>query len=180
MSAIIRIGLLLVLIVSCNSKEAAVDPLVKGETAYFSPHEVVSALNALVAIIDWPQDTTSIQKNLSVTPVLAKQLMLPLHPIWDDKVNEVAMEILEWDKAKITSMVLECAKKCECDFYHEVLDRNPAILEKAGPELKTFAGLRVDKTKEATLSCLQNMPSVQNLFTYLNQEKKKYEADSVY
>jgi hypothetical protein len=180
LSAIIRIGLLLVLIVSCNSYETTVDPLVKRETVYFPPTEVVSALNALVAIIDWPAETTAIQKNLSVTPSLAKKLMLPLHPIWDEKVNEVAMEILDWDKAKITSSVLNCSLKCECDFYHEVLDRNPAILEKAGPELKTFAGVRVDKTKEATLKCLQSMPSVQNILTHLNLEQKKYEAESVY
>ena len=180
MSAVIRIGLLLLLIVSCNSQEATIDPLVKGDPIYFPPHEVVSALNALVAIIDWPQDTTSIQKNLSVTPVQAKKLILPLHPVWDEKVNEVAMEILDWDKAKVASNVLDCSKKCECDFYHEVLDRNPVILEKAGPELKTFAGVRVDKTKEATLKCLQAMPSVQNLFVYLNLEQKKYEAESAY
>lgn len=180
MSAVIRLGLLLLLIVSCNSKEeASVNPI-KGETLYFPPHEVISALNALVAIIDWPQDTLQHQKNLSITPEQATKLMLPLHPIWDAKVDEVALEIPTWDKTKITTMISECTKKCECDFYQEVLDRHPAILDKAGPELKSFAGSKVQKTKEGILNCLQNMPSIQNLLVHLNSEKKNYEAESVH
>ena len=180
MSALISLGLLLALVVCCNSKEAVNNSHVKGERTYFSPHEVISVLNALVAIIDLPQDTLPHQKNLSVTPEMAKRLMLPLHPLWDEKVDEVAMEIPNWDKTKIQTTILECSKKCECDFYQEVLDRHPTLLDSSGPELKNFAGLKVQKTKEATLSCLENMSSIQNLLSYLNREQKNFEAESVY
>ncbi|MBA2403594.1 MAG: hypothetical protein H0V66_02395 [Bdellovibrionales bacterium] len=179
MSAVIKSLLLLIIVVSCNSKEA-VDPLVKGETVYFPPQEVIATLNALVAIIDWPQDTIQHQKNLSVTAESATKLMLPLHPIWDEKVDEVSMEMPNWDKVKITSMISECAKRCECDFYQEVLTRYPAILEKAGPELKGFAGLKIQRTKEATLACLQNMSSIQNVLKYLTSEQKNYDAEAAY
>lgn len=178
MSAIIRLGVLLLLFISCESKESIVASPVKGEVPYFSPEEVVSTLNVLVAIIDWPQDTNSHQKNLMVNVESAQKLMLPLHPLYDEKVSEVAGLIPGWDKNKIVTTISGCAKKCECDFYQEVLDRNPHLLENAIPELKNFAGQKIIKTKEGVLTCLQNMSSIQNLLNYLRAEQKNYEADS--
>lgn len=165
------------ILASCQKKE----PLVESRLAtnYFPPSEVVSALNVLVAIIDWPEDTLQQQTNLSVTPDLARKLILPLHPIWDEKVNEVALQMTSWDKSRINAIPSECAKKCECDFYQEVLDKNQAIQELAGVELKDFIGQRPIKAKENILKCLAAMPSIQNILNYLNKEKKQFESDSV-
>jgi len=178
LSALIKGLLFLGLIASCNSKEASA-PAIKGEV-YFTPQEVIMGLNALVTIIDWPADTVQHQKNLVVTPEDAKKLMLPLHPLWDEKVNEVASLMPDWDLAKINALIAGCAKKWEGDFYQEVLYRQPSILENSGPELKNFAGLKLQKTKEASLNCLQNMPSLQNLLIYLNKEYKNFEGESAY
>lgn len=180
MSAVIQFGVLLLLLISCQSKETVVaSPVVKGETIYFSPEEVLTTLNVLVAIIDWPADTIGHQKNLMVNSESAKKLMLPLHPLYDEKVSEVAGLIPGWDKDKVVSVISNCAKKCECDFYQEVLDRNPQLLENAIPELKNFAGQKIIKTKESVLACLQNMSSIQILLNYLRDEQKNYEAESV-
>lgn len=178
MSGIIRLGVLLLLFISCHPKEVEVASPVKREAPYFSPEEVVTTLNALVAIIDWPEATVGHQKNLNVTPESAQKLILPLHPLYDEKVGEVAAQISSWDKTKVNSTLNECSKNCTCEFYQEVLDRNPQILEAAIPELKNFAGTKILKTKESVLKCLDQLPPVQNLLGYLNQERKNYEADS--
>lgn len=175
---IIKLLLLALFTLSCQSKDnVASTPQVK-EVAYFSPTEVVATLNALVAIIDWPEDTVSYQKNLSVNLESARKLMLPLHPLWDEKIAEVAAEMHTWDKAKIQGIIDNCQKKCECDFYQEAHDKNAVLMEDSNPELKKLADLRFQKTKESSLQCLQNMGSIQNLLKYLKAEQKNYEAPS--
>ena len=163
------------LLFSCQSKEQKLASSQKGEAEYFSPTEVIAALNALVAIIDWPQETTQQQKNLSVNLESAKQLMLPLHPLWDEKVSEAAMEMPNWDEAKIQAVVGNCVKTCECDFYQEVLDKNPMILE-TSPKFKVLSEMKYVKTKEAVLECMQKMVSIQKLLTYLRKEQSAYQA----
>jgi hypothetical protein len=132
-----------------------------------------------MAIIDWPTETVAHQKNLSLTPDVAKKLMLPVHPLWDEKVSEVAEQIPEWNESKISSNIGECSKRCECEFYQEVLDRNPDLLENGNADLKNLAGLKIVKTKESILKCMQEMPSIQKLLVFLQKEVKNYEADSV-
>lgn len=178
MSAVIRLGLLLLLLVGCESKDTSVVSPSRGETPYFSPEEVVGTLNALVAIIDWPQDTLSHQKNLQINLEAAQKLMLPLHPLYDDKVSEVAALIPVWDKTKVSEILSSCAKTCQCEFYQEVLDRHPQILENALPDLKKFAGQKLFKSKDSVMNCLQNMSSIQKVLDYLKAEQKHYEADS--
>lgn len=148
-------------------------------TTYFSPSEVIATINVLVAIIDWPQDTLQQQTNLSIDMELARKLMLPLHPIWDEKIDEVALQMPSWDKDRINAIASTCSQKCECDFYQEVFDRNQAIQELAGVDIGNFAEKRPPKTKESILKCLQTMPSIQNVLTYLNKEKQNYESGSV-
>lgn len=150
-----------------------------GDAPYFTPSEVIATINAFMAIIDWPAETVSHQKNLTITPDVAKKLMLPLHPLWDEKISEVAQVISDWDQSKIASTVGECAKKCECEFYQEVLDRNPDLLESGNPDLKNLAGLKIIKTKESILNCMQAIPPIQKLVEFLQKEVKNYEADSV-
>lgn len=178
MSGIIRFGVLLLLFISCHPKEIEVASPVKREAPYFSPEIIVSTLNALVAIIDWPEATKAHQKNLNVTPETAQKLILPLHPLYDEKINEVAAQIPGWSKDKVVSTLNECQSKCHCEFYQEILDRHPQILENAIPELKNFAGSKIVKSKESVLKCLEQLPSVQDLLKYLDQERKNYEADS--
>jgi len=146
---------------------------------YFTPDEIIATLNVLVAIIDWPQDTIQNQTNLAINPELAHKLVLPLHPIWDEKINEIALQMTSWDKDRINAIASECVKKCQCDFYQEVLDRNQAIQELAGVDIKDFADRRPPKTKESILKCLQTMPSIQNVLTYLNKEMKSFESESI-
>ena len=165
----IRIGLFIFLLASCKSNETSIATLKSGGE-YFSPEEVISATNALTAIIDWPEDTIEHQKNLIVDPESAKTLILPLHPLWDEKVAEVASQIPTWDQSKISNVSTNCLKKCECDFYQEVLDRNPDLNQ------KSFAGLKVQKTKVDVLNCLKNMPSLQKIRAYLDKERKDYET----
>jgi hypothetical protein len=162
---------------ACQSKEKTVET--KMASTYFAPDEVIATLNVLVAIIDWPQDTLQQQTNLSIDPELARKLMLPLHPIWDEKIDEVALQMPSWDKDRINALPSVCSQKCECDFYHEVLDRNQAIQELAGVEIRDFADRRPPKTKESILKCLQSMPSIQKVLMYLNKEKQNYESGSV-
>lgn len=179
MSALIRASLFLFFLVSCQSQENPNPSSVKAEAEYFSPEEVIAGMNVLVAIIDWPQDTISQQMNIMVNPDTAKTLILPLHPLWDEKIEEVASQIPTWNKTKSTIVVSECAKRCDCDFYQAVLDRHPEVLEKAGLALKDFAGLKIQKNKADVLNCLKVLPSLQKLRSYLEKEKKNYEAGSV-
>lgn len=179
MSVVLRAYLLMVLLFSCQSEETIKAPVVKGESPYFTTNEVVLALNALVATIDWPQDTVPIQKNLSIDPESAKKLILPLHPIWDEKIMEVASEIPTWGEDKIKAVISDCSKKCECEFFQEVLDRNPAILENGSVELKNLAGLKVIKSKETTLKCFENLPSLQKILDHLRSQLKNFESESV-
>lgn len=165
----IRIGLFVFLLASCKSNETSIATLKSG-AEYFSPEEVIAATNALTAIIDWPEDTIEHQKNLIVDPESAKTLILPLHPLWDEKVAEVASQIPKWDQSKISNVRTNCLKKCECDFYQEVLDRNPGLNQ------KSFAGLKIQKTKADVLNCLKNMPSLQKIRAYLEKERKDYET----
>jgi hypothetical protein len=169
LSALIRIGLFVFLLASCKSNETSIATLKSG-AEYFSPEEVIAATNALTAIIDWPEDTIEHQKNLIVDPESAKTLILPLHPLWDEKVAEVASQIPKWDQSKISNVRTNCLKKCECDFYQEVLDRNPGLNQ------KSFAGLKIQKTKADVLNCLKNMPSLQKIRAYLEKERKDYET----
>jgi hypothetical protein len=174
-----RIFFLIFLTFSCNSQETKVASSQPGEATYFSPTEVIATINSLMAIIDWPLETVSHQKNLSVTPDAAKKLMLPIHPLWDDKISEVAQMISEWDEAKIKTTVGECAKRCECEFYQEVLDRNPDLLQEGNPDLKNLAGLKIIKTKESILNCMGAIPPIQKLLEFLQKEVKNYEAEAV-
>lgn len=151
----------------------------KAEAEYFSPHEVISGLNVLMAIIDWPQDTLQHQKNFMVSPEAAKTLILPLHPLWDEKVEEVASQMRSWDKIKISNITADCLKRCDCEFYQAVFDRHPEVLETSGVELKNLVGLREQKNKADLLNCLKDIPSIQKLLSYLEKEKKNYEAESV-
>lgn len=150
-----------------------------GDAPYFSPSEVIATINALMAIIDWPNETISHQKNLSVTPDSAKKLMLPIHPLWDEKISEVAQMISEWDQKKIASTIGECTKRCECEFYQEVLDRNPDLLESGNQDLKNLAGMKIVKSKESILGCMQTMPQLTKVLEFLQSEVKNYEADSI-
>jgi hypothetical protein len=178
LSAIIRTSLFILLLVSCQSQE--ITPASnKAGTEYFTPEEVIAGMNALVAVIDWPRETIEYQMNIRITPDEAKTLILPLHPLWDEKIEEVASQIPSWSKTKSSTVVAECAKRCDCDFYQAVLDRHPEVLEKAGLALKDFAGLKIQKNKADVLNCLKEMPSIQKLLTYLEKEKKNYEAGSV-
>ena len=179
MSVILRFSFLLLLTISCNSQETKVASPQQGEAPYFSPSEVIATINALMAIIDWPVDTVSHQKNLSVTPDMAKKLMLPVHPLWDEKISEVAQLISEWDETKIKNTVGECAKRCECEFYQEVLDRNPDLLESGNQDLKNLAGQKIIKTKESILNCLSAIPPLQKVLEFLQKEVKNYEAEAV-
>lgn len=179
MSVILKFGLLALLSISCNSQETKVASPQSGEATYFTPSEVISTINALMAIIDWPTETIAHQKNLAITPDSAKKLMLPIHPLWDEKVSEVAEQIPGWNESKIASTIAECAKRCECEFYQEVLDRNPDLLENGNADLKNLAGLKIVKTKDSILKCMQEMPSLQKILEFLQKEVKNYEADSV-
>lgn len=179
MSVILRVGLLLLLTISCNSQETKVASSPAGEAPYFTPTEVIATLNALMAIIDWPTETVSLQKNLAVTPDTAKKLMLPVHPLWDEKVSEMAEQIPGWDQKKIASTIAGCEKKCECEFYQEVLDRNSDLLEAGNQDLKNLAGFKIVKTKDSILKCMREMPSIQKVLDFLQKEMKNYEADSV-
>ena len=175
---VIKLFILSLLVLSCQSKEnIASTPQVR-EAPYFNPGEVVATLNALVAIIDWPGETVPYQKNLAVDLEAARKLMLPLHPLWDEKIAEVAAQMHTWDKTKIQGIIETCQKKCECDFYQEAHDKNAVLMENSNPDLKKLADLRFQKTKESSLQCLQNMGSIQNLLNYLRAEQKNYEAPS--
>lgn len=151
----------------------------QGEAPYFSPAEVIATINALMAIIDWPTETIAHQKNLSVTPDRAKKLMLPIHPLWDEKISEVAHLISDWDEMKIKNIVGECARRCECEFYQEVLDRNPDLLQNGNADLKNLAGLKIIKTKGSVLNCMGAMPPIQKLLEFLQKEVKNFEAEAV-
>lgn len=148
----------------------------KGEAPYFTPQEVIAGLNLMMAIIDWPQDTINLQKNFMVSPEDAKKLILPLHPLWDEKVGEVAAQMSDWDKAKLTHMISECTKRCDCEFYLAILDRHPEIASRISFNL---AGQNIQKTKSDHLNCLRNIPSLQKLIAFLEEEKKNFEAGSV-
>ncbi len=178
MSVVIKSLFILIFSLSCQWEDPKVISARKSNHPYFSTREVVTGLNALVAIVDWPEETLSIQKNLSVNPQLAQKLILPLHPIWDEKIMETAAEIPSWDQKKISSIISGCEKSCECIFYQEVLDRNPDLLEQSSVELKNLAGLKIIKTKEKILKCLDSMPSLQKLLDYLKNQQKIYESDS--
>lgn len=177
--SVIKICFLILFTLSCNSQESKVASPQQGEAPYFSPTEVIATINALMAIIDWPTETISHQKNLSVTPDAAKKLMLPIHPLWDEKISEVAQMISEWDESKIKNTVGECAKRCECEFYQEVLDRNHDLLNNGNADLKNLAGQKIVKTKESILNCLGAIPPIQKLLEFLQKEVKNYEAESV-
>jgi hypothetical protein len=166
---VIRIGLFVFLLAACKSNETSKVTLKSGGE-YFSPEEVVAATNVFTAIIDWPEDTVEYQKNLIVDPESAKTLILPLHPLWDEKIAEIASQIPTWDQSKISNVSTNCLKKCECDFYQEVLDRNPELNQ------KSFAGLKIQKTKADVLNCLKHMPSLQKIRAYLEKERKDYET----
>lgn len=177
MSLIIKLLCLSFLTLSCQNEERIANPPPKKQTPFFATSEVVATLNALVAIIDWPKETLEHQKNLSVDLETARKLMLPLHPLWDEKIAEVAYEMPSWDEKKIKNVVNGCAKKCECDFYKEVLDKNPTLID-SSPGLKVLGEFKFDRTKETLFQCLREMPSVQKLLQHLQVEKKNYEAES--
>lgn len=177
MSALIKAGALFILLASCNAKEKSASS--KGEAPYFSPNEVVSALNVLTAIIDWPKDTITHQKNFLITPESAQKLILPLHPLWDQKVEEVALEVAKWDKVKITYMATSCWKRCDCSFYQEILDRHPEIVKKLGVKEEDLAGFKAQRAKIDFSNCSQDMPPLQKLFQFLEKEQKDYQAESV-
>jgi hypothetical protein len=170
LSAVIRVGIFIILLASCQSKETSTATPFKGDGEYFSPEEVISASIALTAIIDWPEDTIEHQKNLMINHESAKTLILPLHPLWDKKIAEVASQIPTWDQSKISDISHNCLKRCDCDFYQEVLDRNPDLNQ------NSFAGLKIQKTKADVLNCLKNMPSLQKIRAYLEKERKDYEV----
>lgn len=179
MSVIFKFTFLILFTISCQSQETQVASPQSGDAPYFSPSEVIATINSLMAIIDWPAETVSHQKNLMVTPEVAKKLMLPIHPLWDEKISEVAQLISTWDQKKIAATVGECAKRCECEFYQEVLDRNSDLLESGNADLKNLAGLKIIKTKESILNCMQSMPSIQKTLEFLQKEVKNYEADAI-
>jgi len=172
LSALIRITFLLLLLVSCNSKENGASAG-KSETPYFSPNEVISAFNVLTAIIDWPKDTTLEQKNFLITPESAQKLILPLRPLWDQKVEEIGLEMTKWDKVKITYMANSCWKRCDCSFYQEIINRHPEIVKNSGVSKDGIAGFQAQRVKIDFKNCSRDMPPLEKLFQFLEKEKKQ-------
>jgi len=169
LSALIRITFLLLLLASCNAKEKRGSS--KGEAPYFSPNEVVSAFNVLTAIIDWPKDTTLEQKNFLITPEAAQKLIMPLRPLWDQKVEEVALEMAKWDKVKINYMANSCWKRCDCSFYQEIMNRHPEIIKTSGVSVEGIAGFKTQRVKLDFKNCSRDMPPLQKLFQFLEKEQ---------
>lgn len=175
MSKLILIFFLAVL-GGCQNHSQEVKPV--SEAPYFSVREVLSASIALTAIIDWPAETVGLQKNLNISPDDARNLMLPVHPLWDEKGAEVLAQMPAWDSSKLKSLEAECKQYCECDFYLDLISRHPEILQGANSALVSFSKLSYVKSKSEVLRCLQSLPSIQNIVTFLKQELPKYKADS--
>jgi len=168
-------ALVLLILLGCNSSnqnKTSVAPT-------FSRSEVVGALNALTAIVDWPQETKQVQTNLNLSPQDAQKLISPLHPLWDEKLTEAALEMQGWSKEQVKSITDKCAASCECDFYQLALEKHPETLQDASEELKSFAGLKFAKAKSQVLNCLDKLPPLGNILKYLHDEAKKFEAESV-
>jgi hypothetical protein len=169
--------LLLAVLSSCQDKTTEVKPVT--DTPYFSPREVLAGSLALTAMIDWPKETTGLQKNLNITPEEAQTLMLPMHPLWDEKGAEVLAQMSNWDKTKVQAIENECKRFCECDFYLDLISRHPEILSGADPAFIAFSKIKYIKEKADILRCLDSLPSVQNVLNYLKKELTNYQADSV-
>lgn len=169
--------LLLLLFLACHPREVEGPPVQQGP--YFSPAQVITALNLMSAIIDYPAETSAEQKNFNVNAEQAKKLILPLHPLYDEKVNETYGAMANWDKEKLSSTTAACVQTCTCDFYQEVFSRFPDLLEK-NPDMRGFAGSKFTKTLDQVQKCLQNAASIQPLLEHLHKEKSRYEADSVF
>jgi hypothetical protein len=168
-------AIVLFILLGCNSSNQG-----KSSAApSFTRAEVVGALNALTAIVDWPADTKQTQTNLNLTPEEAQKLISPLHPLWDEKLTEAALEMQEWNKDQVKAVSDKCAATCECDFFQLALEKHPESLHDASEELKSFAGLKFGKTKPQVLNCLEKLPPLGNLLKYLHEEAKKFQADSV-
>ena len=170
--------ILLIFIVACHPREVE-GPPPQQAGPYFSPILVVTSLNLMSAIIDYPTETLTEQKNFNINADQAKKLILPLHPIYDEKVNEVYGEMVGWDKEKFNSNTSSCSQTCTCDFYQDIFSRFPDLLEK-NPDMRSFAGSKMTRTLEQIQKCLQTSPSLQPLLEYLHKEKSRYEADSAY
>jgi hypothetical protein len=149
------------------------------EEPQFTYHEVVAASNALVAIIDWPEDTVALQKNLQITPDTAKKLMNPLHPLWDLKIDEISNSMATWDVVKITELNATCDVSCECEFLVEAIEKRPEILQRV-PDLKMLSERKLQRTKQSTLSCTEKSVPLQKIISFLMVEQKKYEAEAAH
>ena len=145
----------------------------------FSRDEVIGALVALQSFIDYPEETKNHQKNLDITSELSFKLMLPLHAIYDEKANQVATEVSEWGDQEVLHMESSCMAKCQCEFYLDILERNPVLIDQGPKALKSFFEKKLMRTKEDNFRCLSNLPPVKNLINHLKLELKDYQADSI-
>lgn len=169
--------LVLLFILSCQKNSGT--SLDSANKYHFSKDEVIGALVALQSFIDYPEETKTHQKNLDVTSDMSFKLMLPLHAIYDEKANEVAVEMSEWGDKEVLHMESSCMSKCQCEFYLDIIERNTVLIDQGPKALKSFFEKKMMRTKEDNFRCLTNLPPVQNLINQLKLELKDYQADSI-
>jgi len=171
-----RFLFIMLLVLSCQKNDKKES---EKEVTYFSKEEVIGTLIALQSFIDYPEETKSFQKNLNIDSKMSFKLILPLHALYDEKVNETISQMYEWKSKDVLAMENSCMTPCHCEFYLDVLERNPLIIDQGPKEFKAFVEKKMTRTKEDNFRCLNNMPPVQNLLNQLKLELKDYESDSI-